>query len=44
MLFLGCAARLFYKYDQYKEKPYVQVGIVSGLIGIALLVWFAVTG
>lgn len=44
MLFFGCAASLFYKYDQYKEKPYVQVGIVSALIGIALLVWFAVTG
>lgn len=44
MLFLGCAASLFYKYDQYEEKPYVQVGIVSALIGIALLVWFAVTG
>lgn len=44
MLFFGCAARLFYKYSQYEEKPYVQVGVVSGLIGIALLVWFAVAG
>ncbi|WP_326522331.1 DUF6442 family protein [Faecalispora sporosphaeroides] len=44
LLFLGGAADLFYKYDQYSEKPYIQIGIVIGLIGIALLVWFGFSG
>lgn len=44
LLFIGGAARLFYKYHQYEEKPYIQVGIVLGLLGAALLVWFGVTG
>ena len=44
LLFIGAAAALFYKYDQYEEKPYMQVGIVLGLIGTALFVWFGITG
>ena len=44
LLFLGGAASLFYKYGQYEEKPYIQVGIGLGLIGAALMVWFAITG
>lgn len=44
LLFIGGAASLFYKYDQYAEKPYLQVGIVAGLIGLALFIWFGITG
>ena len=43
LLFIGGAARLFYKYDKYEEKPYIQVGICLGLIGIVLFVWFGIT-
>ena len=44
LLFLGAAAQLFYKYNQYGDKPYAWVGTGTGLVGAALLVWFAVTG
>ena len=44
LLFIGGAVSLFYKYDKYEEKPYIQVGICLGLIGIALFVWFGITG
>lgn len=44
LLFIGGAASLFYKYDKYEEKPYIQVGVVFGLIGAALLFWFGITG
>lgn len=44
LLFFGVAAALFYKYQQYREKPYRQVGVVFLLVGIALLIWFGVTG
>ena len=44
LLFLGCAASLFDKYEKYHEKPYIQVGIILGLIGIGLLIWFGIAG
>lgn len=44
ILFFGAAAALFYKYDQYEEPLYRQVGIVLGLIAAALLVWFGIAG
>lgn len=44
LLFIGGAARLFYKYDKYEEKPYIQVGIGLGFIGVALFIWFGITG
>lgn len=43
-LFIGGAAALLYKYDKYEEKQYRHVGVALGLIGVALLVWFGVTG
>ena len=44
LLFIGAAAALFYKYDQYKERLYIQVGVVLGIVGVALLVWFGFMG
>lgn len=44
ILFFGAAVALFYKYDQYEEPLYRQVGIVLGLIAAALLVWFGIAG
>ena len=44
LLFLGAAAMLFYKYGQYEARPYRLVGVVLGLIGLALLIWFGITG
>ncbi len=43
LLFFGAAFGLFYKYQQYTEKPYRQVGVVFLIIGILLLVWFGIT-
>ena len=44
LLFLGGAASLFYKFDKYEEKPYLGVGCVLGVIGVALLIWFGGSG
>ena len=44
LLFFGVAAGLIYKYSMYKEKPYLYVGLICLAIGIALLIWFAITG
>lgn len=44
LLFFGAAFGLFYKYGQYTERPYRQVGVIFLIIGIALLIWFGVTG
>lgn len=44
LLFFGAAFALFYKYQQYTEKPYRQVGVFLLLVGIALLIWFGITG
>ena len=44
ILFIGAAIKLFYKYKNYEEKPYFYVGIGAGIIGIALMLWFGITG
>lgn len=44
LLFIGAAAKLFYKYNNNKEKPYLYTGISIGIIGITLMLWFAITG
>ncbi len=44
LLFFGVAFGLLYKYQQYKEGPYRQVGIVFLAVGIALMAWFGFTG
>lgn len=44
LLFFGAAAELVYRYDQYGEKLYLKIGIGLGMIGVALLVWFGVSG
>lgn len=44
ILFFGMGAGLVYKYFKYKEKPFFAVGIIFGLIGAALLIWFGITG
>ncbi|MGI6029343.1 MAG: DUF6442 family protein [Candidatus Heteroscillospira sp.] len=44
LLFFGAAFGLFYKYQQYTEKPYRQVGAVLLLVGIVLMIWFGITG
>lgn len=44
LLFIGGAVSLFYKYDQYGEKPYIQIGVGLGLIGAALFIWFGFSG
>ena len=44
LLFIGGATQLFDKYGQYKEKPYLQVGIALGVVGAAFFLWFGFTG
>ena len=44
LLFFFFSSGLIYKYSMYREKPYLYVGLVSLLVGTALLIWFAVTG
>lgn len=44
ILFFGIAFALFYKYGEYQENPFRQVGIVFLIAGIVLLVWFGITG
>ncbi|MBQ2795028.1 MAG: hypothetical protein IJE83_03600 [Oscillospiraceae bacterium] len=44
LLFIGAAAELFYKHHKYEEKPYFYIGVIVGLIGIGLLIWFGFTG
>ena len=34
----------FYKFEKYGERPYIITGAALGLIGLALLVWFGITG
>lgn len=44
ILFFAVAFALFYQFGQYEEKPFRQVGVFFLIIGIALLVWFGVSG
>ena len=44
LLFFGVAFGLFYKYRQYKEKSYFQIGIGFLVSGVVLLVWFGIGG
>ncbi|MBQ2925251.1 MAG: hypothetical protein IJE03_00280 [Ruminiclostridium sp.] len=44
LLFIGAGAQLFYKYHKYEEKPYLWMGLVMGLIALALFLWFGFTG
>ncbi len=44
LLFLGAGAQLFSKYRQYEEKPYLWMGLVMGLMGLALFLWFGFAG
>lgn len=44
LLFVGAAASLFYKYEQHREKPYLWGAIGAGMVGLALLAWFAIAG
>ena len=44
LLFFGVAFGLFYKYQQYIEKPYRQVGVIFLMIGIGLLILFGMAG
>lgn len=44
ILFFGIAFILFYEFKQYEAKPFKQVGIVFLIIGLALLIWFGITG
>ena len=40
LLLLGAGSQLFFKYRQYEEKPYLWMGLVMVLIGLALFLWF----
>lgn len=44
LLFIGAGAQLFYKYRKYEEKLYLWMALVIGLIGLALFLWFGLTG
>ena len=44
LLFFGVSFGLFYKYQQYKERPYLYVGAAFLIVGIALMIWFGTTG
>lgn len=43
-LCFSAGVALLYKYLAYREKPYIWVGGLFGLMGIGLLVWFGITG
>ncbi len=44
LLFVGAAAKLFYKYKNYNDKPYLYVSIGLCFIGILLFIWFGISG
>ena len=43
ILFFAVAFALFYQFDQYREKPFRQVGAAFLIIGMILLVWFGIS-
>lgn len=44
LLFLGGAVQFLYKFQSYEARQYLAAGIVAGLIGVFMLVWFGITG
>lgn len=44
LLFIGGAAQNIYKYEKYEEKVNLGMGIVLGVIGLAFIFWFGITG
>ena len=44
LLFFGVAAALLHKYGAYWERPYLGVGLASLAAGLALIIWFCVSG
>lgn len=44
LLFIGAAAKLWYKYKSYNEKPYLYGCIGTCIIGLSLLIWFGFSG
>ena len=44
LLFFGVAAGLLHKYSSYREKPYLGVGLAFMAAGLALIIWFGLTG
>lgn len=44
LLFAGMAANMMYRFDEYEERAYFHGGLILGVIGLALLIWFGVCG
>ena len=44
LAFFEAAFEILYKYKQYEENLYRIIGVLLLLVGIAFLVWFAITG
>lgn len=44
LLLLGLGASLFFRSEEYEEREYLWGGLLLGLMGVALMVWFAFWG
>ena len=44
LLFFGVAAGLLHKYGAYRERPYLCAVLASLAAGLALIIWFCVSG
>ena len=44
LAFFEAAFEILYKYKQYEENLYRIIGVLLLLVGIAFLVWLAITG
>ena len=44
LLFFGVATGLLHKYGAYRERPYLGAGLASLAAGLALIIWFCVSG